>query len=273
MNEIIAVLSVIGVFALGATDGTAERAVSPKTVRKLERSLLAKAPGLEKIGRTYSGYLERHHAEEITVSLEAGRCYRFAAGGGSGASDISLELRIGDKEVSNDRLSGARPSMSWCAAAEGEAIVKVTMYDGNGVFVLVVLADKKARGGTKKIVGGEGDDFTANRLRQLHARFAEGQRAHSRILRANLATGEVHTAAIRLKAGRCYTVVAAGSPSVRDLKVTVLDANGNAIAEDKSINSYPVIDSGLCPKTDGTYQLRVTMVSGSGPFGVQVFSP
>jgi hypothetical protein len=68
-------------------------------------------------------------------------------------------------------------------------------------------------------------------------------------------------------------VLAAGSPSVRDLKVQVLDANGNAIAEDKSNNSYPVIDSGLCPKTGGTYELKVTMVSGSGTFGVQIFSP
>jgi hypothetical protein len=270
MKHLILIVTVItAVGAASARTGTGKGAPD-KVVRKLEQSLLKGEPNTERVGETLSGYLEQHRSREATVPLEDGSCYKFVAAGAPDAANLSLDLTIGGKEVARDRISGKRPVMRWCAAESRNAVVRVSMYDGEGVFVLLVLREKKGTGAAPK-VGGDGSDFIATRVRQLHAQFAKDQKAHSPFFQGNLAAGEAFDTTVRLEAGRCYTVLASGSPTVRDLNIAVRDPVGATVAEDKTHNSYPVIDSGLCPSAGGAYTLTVKMAQGAGPFGVQVF--
>ncbi len=252
-----------------AEAGASRKEVPDKVVRKLERSLTAGEPGAKLLGKPYSGYLEQHQSRTFAVSVEEKRCYRFVAVGGGGADDLSLVLRAGDREVAHDRISGKRPAMRWCSAQKGVVAVEVSMYEGEGAFVLLVLEDKKAK--MAKKIGGEGNDYLSIRIRQLYGQFADGKRAHTPLIRGNLATGSVSENAVRLKVGRCYVVIASGSASVRELAVSVLDAKGEILATNTTPSAYPVIPD-VCPIADGEFRLRVEMVRGSGPFGVQAFA-
>lgn len=266
----LVIISLFIAIAATARTGTGKGAPD-RVVRKLEKSLLAKTSHAEKIGSTYSGYLERHRFKTFDVTLDAKQCYTFAAAGGPGVADLSLALTVGKKEVASDRISGKQPIMRWCAADTGKARVRVSMYDGEGAFVMLMLREKAGKAQSAK-VGGDGGDFVAMRLRQLHAQFAKGKAVHSRLFQGNLANGTTFVAPVKLKSGHCYVILGAGSPTVRNLDISVTDDGGSPIASDKSANSFPVIDSGLCPKKNGAYSIRVTMTDGSGPFGVQVFS-
>ena len=115
-------------------------------------------------------------------------------------------------------------------------------------------------------------DFIANRFRQLHAQYGEGRAAVTQIVRGNLATSGDQVFNAKLTAGHCYTIVAAGAPSVKDLDIVLLDQSRSELQKDTTHDGFAVMDTSPCPRFTGTYVVKIRVSKGAGQFGAQVFS-
>ncbi len=241
-------------------------------VKKLKEVVEKISNDLEKIGEVHTGHLDKRENKTIEVQLNVARCYTFVTVGDSGAADISLTIRAHGKEVAGDRISGSQPQVKWCSSGRVKAEVKVSMYNGSGSFALGVYAKRAETNSSAEKVGGNENDFISNRVRQLHGQFGEGRAAISPLIRGNLSTGNEKIFKVRLKAGHCYTIIGAGSPSVRNLDIILLSPNGRELNRDTSKNNFPSFSTDPCPRSGGQYRIKVNMFSGFGQFGFQVFS-
>jgi hypothetical protein len=249
-----------------------EQTPANKTIQKLENAAKASVSNMEKVGDIQSGYLNQGASAVVAVQLDRARCYKFIAVGGTGVTDLSISVNAHGKEVTSDRISGKKLIAEWCSPGRVKVKIKLTIYDGNGSYALGTYGEKDGtRRGIEK-VGGRGSDFIANRIRQLHAQFGKNRAAVSPLLRGNLSTGNQKNFEIRLNAGHCYTIITAGSPSVRNLDIHLVSPNGRELNSDQSKNSYPTVETNPCVRVTGKHTIRVYMFSGFGQFGLQVFS-
>ena len=229
------------------------------------------AAGLEPLGDPYVGTLGHRNAATFDVTLPESRCYKFLGAGGAGVTDLTLTIEVGGKEVAADRISGVHPVAQWCAPGRTAATIKVAMYGGAGAFAVGVYAAQRAVAAPEK-VGGAEVDFIGNRLRQLHAQFGKGRAAVTQVVRGNLATNGDQVFNAKLTAGHCYTIIAAGAPSVKDLDVVLLDKAGAELQKDAANGGFVVMDTSPCPRFTGTYVVKIRATKGAGQFGAQVFS-
>jgi len=227
---------------------------------------------MQQVGEPHVGSLGYRNGESVEVLLDLPRCYKFVAVGGSGVTDLSMQIMADGAEVAGDRISGKKPLAQWCAPKRMRVQVKVTMYGGSGPYALGVYGAKASALASPEKVGGKEGDFIANRIRQLHAQYGKGRAALSPVHRGNLSTNAEQVFKVRLTAGKCYTIIAAGSPSAKDVEIALLDGSGTELQKDKTRNNFPVLDTSPCPRFTGKYTVRVKMIKGSGQFGAQVFS-
>jgi hypothetical protein len=261
-----------GMYAKGGADAGGLSDAEAAALAEMEAFAAEVAAGMETMGEPHVGSLAYRNAEELEVLLDTPRCYKFVARGGAGVSDLSLSVLVDGKEVAGDRISGNKPLVQWCAPARMRVKVKITMYGGAGPYALGVYGAKALGVAAPDKVGGQESDFIANRIRQLHAQYGKGRAAISPVHRGNLATNGEQVFSVRLTAGHCYTVIAAGNPSVKDLEITLLNGAGSEIQKDKTVNSFPVLYTAPCPTFTGKHTVKIKMLKGSGQFGAQVFS-
>lgn len=76
-------------------------------------------------------------------------------------------------------------------------------------------------------------------------------------------------ATLPIRAGRCYTFVAAASPGIEDLDVLVFDAEGAQVAYDTARSGHAA--TRLCPPQTGTYYVAVRAAVGNGVFALRWF--
>jgi hypothetical protein len=229
------------------------------------------AAGFERLGDPIVGTLGHRNAATFDVTLPEARCYKFLGAGGAGVQDLTLTVEVDGAEVAADRISGGSPAAQWCAPGRTAARVKLSMYGGAGAFAVGVYAAKAAAAAPEK-VGGAEVDFIANRIRQLHAQLGKGRAAVTQVVRGNLATNGEQVFNAKLVAGHCYTIVAAGAPSVKDLDVALLDQSRSELQKDATHEGFAVMDTAPCPRFTGTYVVKVRAAKGAGQFGAQVFS-
>jgi hypothetical protein len=236
-------------------------------------SILSKAfPGMERIGQIRTGQLGHRESVVIDVLVDKIRCYKFIAAGGPQVTDLSLSVSVDGKEVASDRTSGEQPTAQWCSSGPAKASVKITMYGGIGSYALLVYGEKPPQTASVDKVGGSGTDFIANRIRQLHSQFGKGRAAVSKLLKGNLPTGGEKIFKVQLNGGHCYSIIGTGSPSVRNLDIVLADSTGRELNKDKQRNNMPTLDTNPCLRSSDRYLVKIRMFSGSGQFGVQVFS-
>ena len=220
----------------------------------------------------FSGHLDQKGKATEKINVETSLCYRFIAATGTGIVDSNLSIIFDGAEVVADRLSGINPAVKGCAPKSGEVTAELSLYGGAGAYALgVYVEDGKSKKAPEK-VGGLGSDFIANRLQQLHTQFGKGRAAVSGVFRGNLSEKNKGSHQISLLGGHCYTAIAVGMPSVKDLDLSFYDPNNNRVAFDTTQNSYPILDTNPCVEKDSVYTVRVTMTKGRGPYGFQVFS-
>jgi hypothetical protein len=263
---------VVGAFLWSVPTRGEEQVPQNKTIQKLETTAKASAVNMEKVGDIQSGYLNQGTSAVVPVQLDRARCYKFIAVGGKGVTNLSLAVNAHGKEVSSDRISGTKLVAEWCSPGRVKVKIKLTIYDGSGSYALGVYGAKEGGQPDIEKVGGNGSDFIANRIRQLHTQFGRNRAVVSPLLRSNLSTGNQKNFEIRLHAGHCYTIIAAGSPSIRNLDIRLLSPNGRELSNDQSKNSYPIVETNPCIRVAGKHTVRVYMFSGFGQFGLQVFS-
>ena len=125
----------------------------------------------------------------------------------------------------------------------------------------------------------QGGDFIATQMQMRQAQFAAGMNPVLPIARGSLATSGTQNYAVNMLPGHCYKIIGVGAPSVTDLDLKLYapanpDGTPSAVVDqDIATDNFPVIglQRQLCPTAAGQYRLEVTMYSGSGDFGVQVF--
>ncbi|MDD5307504.1 MAG: hypothetical protein PHU25_09315 [Deltaproteobacteria bacterium] len=257
-----------GVFVKGAGAATGGQEALLKDLTAAGKSFGA---GMEPSGAPHVGQLGHRETETVEMELDGARCYKFVAVGAPGVTDLNMWILVDGAEVGSDRISGMRPVVEWCAPGRTRASVKLSMYGGSGAYALGVFGAPTPGVKATEKVGGAESDFVANRIRQLHAQLGKGRAASSAVLRGNLATGDEQVFKVRMAGGHCYTIITAGAPSVRDLNLSLVD-RGREIQSDKTNTNFPSLDTSPCPAFTGEYLVKVRMFSGSGQFGVQVFS-
>ncbi len=260
-------------FLVWAVPALAEEPVPVnKTVLKLEAAAKATVSNMDKVGEIQSGYLNQGASAVVAFQLDRARCYKFIAVGGKGVTDLSISVNARGKEVASDRISGAKLVAQWCSPGRVKVKIKLTIYDGSGSYAIGAYGEKDGTPRNVEKVGGNGSDFIANRIRQLHAQFGKNRTAVSPVLRSNLSTGNHKHFDIRLHGGHCYTIIASGSPSVRNLDLHLISPGGRELNRDQSKNSYPTLETEPCIRATGQYTIKAYMFSGFGQFGLQVFS-
>jgi hypothetical protein len=75
------------------------------------------------------------------------------------------------------------------------------------------------------------------------------------------------------RAGRCYRVFSIGAPSVSDLDIAILDAEGQIAAADASIDRFPIVPTRgpLCLRKDELFTIHAAVMQGSGGYLMQVW--
>ncbi|MEQ8453628.1 MAG: hypothetical protein RLO52_04525 [Sandaracinaceae bacterium] len=73
--------------------------------------------------------------------------------------------------------------------------------------------------------------------------------------------------------GWCYKVVGLGGEGVEDLDLRVYDPNQVLIQRDTTRDAQPYLGQmrPICPGSSGTFRIEVRVVTGAGPFAVQVY--
>jgi hypothetical protein len=186
--------------------------------------------------------------------------------------DIDLHAFVGGARVASDTGHDASPVAAYCAPADGRAEVRLHMYRGGGEFAYRTYKARAEGGPVAAIPVGGGTDFVATKMRETHAKVGQGRGALTPLRRGRLETSRSCTWAVDLEGGRCYTVIAVGSPSAHDIDLTVTDPSGNRVAEDAE-GAANVRTASTCPPIPGPFRVSVRMTAGYGVFGVQVFGP
>ena len=86
------------------------------------------------------------------------------------------------------------------------------------------------------------------------------------ISEGSLAEGTQARIPVELEAGECYTFVALGTKTVRDLGLRLVDPDDEELATDLSHDRQTALQG--CPETNGQYTLVVKMVEGHGGYSV-----
>jgi hypothetical protein len=265
-----------GQYAFGVwREAGAEAAASGReaVLAELESYAGRVAAGMEAVGEPHFAEVGYRHSEVIRKELDGRRCYKFVAVGDRGVNDLRMSVLTDGEEVSGDRISGRRPVAQWCAPERSEVEIKLLVTGGSGRLALGVYGASSATAeAAPEKVGGSESDFVANRIRQLHVQYGRGRAAISPVFRGNLSTNGEQVFEVRLQAGHCYTVIAAGNPSVKDIDVVLLDRGGSEIQRDDTRAGFTALDTDPCPRFTGRYTVKIEMKRGFGQFAAQVFS-
>ncbi|MFO8072621.1 MAG: hypothetical protein R6V85_12180 [Polyangia bacterium] len=266
-----------GQYAFGVwREAGAEAASSPgreAVLDELEGYAGQVAAGMEAVGEPHFAEVGYRHSEVVRMKLDGRRCYKFVAVADEGVNDLRMSVLADGEEVAGDRISGRRPVAQWCAPERTDVEIRLLVTGGSGRLALGVYGvSSAASDAAPEKVGGPESDFVANRIRQLHVQYGRGRAAISPVFRGNLSTNGEQVFEVRLQAGHCYTVIAAGNPSVKDIDVVLLDRSGSEIQRDDTRSGFTALDTDPCPRFTGRYTVEIEMKRGFGQFGAQVFS-
>jgi hypothetical protein len=269
-----------GLYATGLYSRAASAAAqgaSQDMTQLLDRAAQRYAGGMGQASAPTTARMAEGEDLHVEVRLSGGTCYRFLAVGGAGVNDLALHVYQGASEVGADTAEASEAVASYCATADSTVRLRLRMERGSGEVTLCPYAGgpqtgARARAAQPEVrVGGDGDDYLARQIRALHSRVGEGRRGTSQVMRATLRTSQDRVFPVQLVGGRCYTIVAVASPSVRDLDLYLITPQGLEQARDNTHESSAVVTTDPCPRWDGTYSVRARVFSGYGEVAIQAF--
>jgi hypothetical protein len=271
-----------GGWAVGLYSGAqpASAAATPENplFTLLDAAAVTLSAGATRASTPFTGALAVSGTQQYDVSLQSGKCYAFV--GISDAGNLDLELTSGTQVLGRDTDLDTTPGVVFCAQSQLTVRAKLTLLSASGNFAFgvynapsVQLPTSAPRPTATGIaVGGTETDYVATQVRALHQQRAAALLPVSQVNRGTLQQAEESEFVVNLPAGRCYTIIAAGVPSVRDMDVTLTSPYGQVLATDATDDASPVLVTNPCPQWSGDYRIKVTMQYGYGAFGFQVFS-
>jgi hypothetical protein len=210
-------------------------------------------------------------AADFDFEMDKGYCYSLVVVGLGGLGDLDATVTSEGIKLASAAKPGARLDLEVCPEKDLVATLKVGSHSGHGPVAFRPFRSESEVDQVFVPVGGLGSSYVAKAIRKLHAKEGKERPAVSEFLEGNLTTAKTETFELELKGGLCYTVLAVGVPSVKDLEVTLLSPLGEEVAHVKAGGPKAVVHTSPCPKWSGTYKLGVKMFAGYGNFGVQVF--
>jgi hypothetical protein len=210
-------------------------------------------------------------AANFDVKMVKGYCYGLLVVGLGNIKDLDVKVSAEGMKLASDAKPGAVLLLDVCPEKDVVASVKVASHAGHGPVAFRPYRSETDVDQVFVPVGGLGKSYVAKAIRKLHAKEGKDRPAVSEFLQGTLTTAKTKTFDVELKGGLCYTVLAAGVPSVKDLEVTLFSPLGEEVAHSTTTGPKIVLHTTPCPKWSGTYKLKVKMFSGYGSFGTQVF--
>ena len=208
--------------------------------------------------------LEREVAVEaradLTLTLEAGECYTFAAFA-QGEADLDLELtEPNGLPVAADRSPDAFPVVAgYCAPETGTYAMRLSTPRG--------ALDARAAAWR---LPNDGRRLALEALETIRRqRFAEG-RAMGPVQRAYVAERRTRRVPIATLPGRCYAAAAIGDSGLQDVDLAWLGADGRALLQDIGVDARPAL-APLCPTEAGARHLEIAAREGEGVVYWQLF--
>ncbi|MBI5501056.1 MAG: hypothetical protein HY907_12495 [Deltaproteobacteria bacterium] len=244
----------------------------------LDAAAVALATGATRASEPFTGSLTVAGTQQYDVALQSGKCYAFVGIADSG--NLDLELTSGVSVIGRDNDLDTTPGVLYCATSAMTVRAKLTLLSASGNFAFGVYNAPSVQSGTAAprvtstgiAVGGTETDYIANQIRLTHEAVAAALLPVSQVNRGTLQQAQESEFLVNLPAGRCYTIVTAGVPSVRDIDVTLTSPYGQVLATDSTDDASPVLVTNPCPQWSGDYRIKVLMQYGYGAFGFQVFS-
>jgi hypothetical protein len=244
----------------------------------LDAAAVALATGATRASEPFTGSLAVAGTQQYDVALQSGKCYAFV--GISDAGNLDLELTSGISVIGRDNDLDTTPGVLYCATSAMTVRAKLTLLSATGNFAFGVYnaPSVQSGGSTPRVtstgiaVGGTETDYIGTQIRSVHERVAAALLPVSQVNRGTLQQAQESEFLVTLPAGRCYTIVTVGVPSVRDIDVTLTSPYGQVLATDSTDDAAPVLVTNPCPQWSGDYRIKVQMQYGYGAFGFQVFS-
>ena len=217
--------------------------------------------------------------EVARVALVGGACYRVLGAGSPTVRGLSLELRDprGQVTVRRENAGGTatlgvlRPL---CPTVTGRYELRVGASAGGEVVwqlvraVAVERAAAEAASRPRPPIGGSGTGFLSRALRTRHGQVGEGMRSLTPATQATLQRSGTEVVEFEARAGRCYRAIAVGMPSIRTLRIRILDAFGSERAA-SGTEAQP--SARFCPTSGGRYRAELKATLGYGGTMMQIF--
>lgn len=125
--------------------------------------------------------------------------------------------------------------------------------------------------GVTAVSAGAQDDVLRARVDELRASVAVGGVRFDRVLaRGFLAPHGQVTHAVDVAAGQCVSIVAVGSPAIRDLDAHLFDPGGDLVVEDVEVDAHPTVQ--LCATTARRVYHALEAFEGQGAYAVLAFA-
>lgn len=221
-----------------------------------------------------SGITLTERAERLfALTLEPGACYAFASFGGPGAADTDVYLVDGEGHWLAQDARGERDAVvRFCSPSHASYNLQVRLLRGSGPVFTAAYVQATATSPTvsadalpvisdTSTAGAAVDENFALLDADMRAR---GYEAFGGSSRGELSEAGTTAYDIDLQAGNCYAVLAVGDSGVRNLDLTLLDANAREVDRDDGPDARPIVR--VCPSANGHFRMQVRMSSGTGAY-------
>lgn len=218
----------------------------------------------------------------VPVDLPADRCTTFVALGGGTAQEVVATVYDQDgAEIVRDEIANEGALVHVCPPArrigERSGTFYLTLESKSGAGAILVAQFESARDAQPHFDGLFADVLVA----EVPAREVETLLARSRgALRArgfqplspsafdSLSQGGVLRRSVPMQTEHCYVIVARGSSGVRDVDVSLYDADGAEVGRDLRGDAEPLLE--YCPTASGTYRVEARLFQGAGAVGLMM---
>jgi len=223
-----------------------------------------------------TGVVKLGETATVSVKLDKDFCYKFVAVSTCKEKcGLELSAASGAAALAKEKSGSDEAVVEFCPgkAMTATASIKVPATErGKEAFAFMPLR-KKAKSKLKVYAAGEAKtDYLSKQIIEESKKSCKGKSAVSPVKTGKLKTNETAVFEVKLAGEVCYTIVAVGNPSVKDIKVTFINPIGQEIASDSESGPLAVVSPKKCPQWDGTYKIKVRMFNGYGDVGVQVFA-
>ena len=250
---------------------------APSVLQMLNQQVQQHGDGFEPVTPSHMETLTSDARLEREVRLEMGRCYRVIAAANAAVRDLQLTL-IGPRGrvVQRDTTRHGTPTLGvlrpLCPARAGLYKVRIRSAPDAGSVAWRVLGSTSQRASeptprARFAVGGTGNGYLAQHLRQRHAQVADGKPPRTDRLEHRHARSEQVVVPLPVRAGHCYVAIAAGQPSIRQIQLQIVDAHG----QERGRGAASEPSAAFCATTDADYQVRVKVELGYGTVALQVY--